>query len=125
MATEDIRIEDGRILVDRAGTKPNVDVATSDVDSVTFTRSGGDGQADGALVLHTDNGDVVIRVANDDAGKALTLLRDNKVGNKESEQEIGAALEDGKPVGAPANENENAPIEQPESPSGRAKKTTK
>lgn len=76
MATEDIRVEDGRILVERAGTKPNVDVAVSDVDSVTFVRSGGDGQADGSLILHSDKGDVVIRVANEDAGKALKLVND-------------------------------------------------
>lgn len=75
MATEDIRIEDGRIKVDRFGTKRNVDVAASDVDSVTFVRSG-DPTGDGSLVLHTKDGDVVIRVANDDAGKALASVRD-------------------------------------------------
>jgi hypothetical protein len=75
MATEEIRVEDDRIKVDRIGTKTNVDVAVSDVDSVTFVRSG-DPTADGSLILHTDNGDVVIRVANDDAGKVLKLVRD-------------------------------------------------
>lgn len=74
MATEDIRIEEDHIRVDRFGTKQNVDVAVSDVDSVTFVRSSGDGQGDGALVLHTDDGDVVIRVQNEDAGDALKLV---------------------------------------------------
>lgn len=75
MATEDIRVDDGRIKIDRFGTKTNVDVAASDVDSVTFVRSG-DPTGDGSLVLHTKDGDVVIRVANDDAGKALALVKD-------------------------------------------------
>jgi len=103
MATEDIRIEDGRILVDRFGTKTNVDVAASDVDSVTFVRSGGDGQADGALVLHTENGDVVIRVANDDAGEALALVRDAGAGT--SGEETGTPA----PAGDSTVDNSNAP----------------
>lgn len=73
MATEDIKVQDGRITVERAGNKENVDVAASDVDSVTFTRGVWDGP--GALVLHTTKGDVVIRVDNDDAGEALSIVR--------------------------------------------------
>jgi hypothetical protein len=77
MASEDIRIEDGRIKVERVDTKEDVDVAVSDVDSVTFIRSGGiDPAHDGALVLGTANGNVVIRVANDDAGKVLKAVYD-------------------------------------------------
>jgi hypothetical protein len=88
MATEDIRFNDGRITVDRAGNKENVDVAVSDVESVTFARSAGnDPQGDGSLVLHTGDGDVVIRVANDDAGKVLASLgkaQDTKKPTKDS-----------------------------------------
>lgn len=72
MATEDIKVQDGHITVQRAGSKENVDVAASDVDSVTFTRGVWNGP--GALVLHTVKGDVVIRVDNDDAGEALSLV---------------------------------------------------
>jgi len=89
MATEDIKIEDGYIRVDRFGTKRNVDVALSDVDSLDFVRSG-DVTADGALILHTKKGyvldetgdgaaitlkDVVIRVANDDAGEVISAIK--------------------------------------------------
>lgn len=72
MATEDIKVKDGRIQVERLGDKENVDVAASDVDSVTFTRSVWNGP--GALILHTEEGDVVIRVENDDADEALALV---------------------------------------------------
>lgn len=75
MATEDIKVENGRIKVERFGDKENVDVAASDVDSVTFTRSVWNGP--GALVLHTDKGDVVIRVENDDADEALALVQES------------------------------------------------
>lgn len=73
MATEDIQVLDGHIVVERPGQKENVDVAVSDVDSVTFTGSGTDGSKPGALVLHTkDNGDVVIRVDDEDAADVIT-----------------------------------------------------
>jgi hypothetical protein len=78
MATEDIKVKDGRIQVERLGDKENVDVAASDVDSVTFTRSVWNGP--GALILHTEEGDVVIRVENDDADEALALV--NEAGKK-------------------------------------------
>jgi hypothetical protein len=118
MATENICIEDGRIKVERAGSKPNVDVAASDVDSVSFTRAGGDESGDGALVLHTSDGDVVIRVANSDAGEALSIVYEACADTRATEQAVGPALQNGEPVGAPANESENAPIEQDDSPSG-------
>jgi len=73
MATEDIKVRDGRITVERIEGKENVDVAVSDVDSVTFARSSFGGP--GALVLETAKGNVVIHVENDDAGKALSLVR--------------------------------------------------
>lgn len=71
--TEDIKVENGHIIVERAEWKQDVDVAVSDVESVSFTSSGVGGGA-GALVLHTKNGDEVIRVENDDAGKALKIV---------------------------------------------------
>lgn len=76
MASEDIKVQDGRFVVERAGNKQNVEVSVSDVDSVTFTRGGeAEGQSDGALVLHTKkHGDVFIRVADHEAGKALALV---------------------------------------------------
>lgn len=128
MTTEDIRIEDGRILVERAGNKPNVDVAASDVDSVSFVRGGeAEGHSVGALVLHTKDGDVVIRVADDEAGEALKLVRDAGVGDsvEETEQSVGPAVVDGEPVGAPSNEDNNLPIEQPNSPTGKRRTNNK
>jgi hypothetical protein len=100
MATEDIKIQDGRITVERVGEKPNVDVAVSDVESVTFTRSVWNGP--GALVLHTANGDEVIRVENEDASEALALLRENKVGQTATEMpaeqnDVPASTEDNDP----------------------------
>lgn len=76
MATEDIKVEDGRIVVERVGNKSNVDVPVSDVDTVSFTRGGeANGASDGALVLSTKkHGDVVIRVADHEAGDVLKKL---------------------------------------------------
>jgi len=75
MASEDIKVQNGRLVVERAGNKQNVDVPVSDVDSVSFHRGGEvNGASDGSLVLHTKNGDVVIRVADDEAGKALKVV---------------------------------------------------
>lgn len=105
MATEDIKIEGGHLKVERFGTKQNVDVALSDVDSVTYVRSG-DPTADGSLILHLKNGyntdpsgesaavivkDVVIRVANDDAGDVLALLNTPKTPAKEEKATATAA----------------------------------
>lgn len=89
MPTEDIKIQDGKIVVDRIDPyKNNVDVALSDVDSVSFVRGGeADGQSDGSLILHTKkDGDVVIRVADDDAGKVLTKVY-GSLNKKEEEKE--------------------------------------
>lgn len=76
MASEDIKVQDGRFVVERAGNKPNVELPVSDVDSVSFTRGGeANGASDGALVLHSKkHGDTVIRVADDEAGKALKIV---------------------------------------------------
>lgn len=80
MASEDVRIENGHVKVDRVGVnKSNVDIALSEVESFDFHRGGeADGQSDGALVLHTKNGGIVIRVADHDAGKVLKLLNSPK-----------------------------------------------
>lgn len=102
MATEDIVIEDGRIKVDRFGTKTNVDVPVSDVESLTFIRSG-DPTADGSLIVHIKKGivldesgegaapvqhDVVIRVSNDDAGEVLASIRESIDSTKETKSSI-------------------------------------
>jgi hypothetical protein len=84
MSTEDIKVKDGRITVERIGEKQNVDVAVSDVDSVTYARGWALGP--GALILHTDDGDVVIRVDHEDAGDALALV--NGAIKKESATEV-------------------------------------
>jgi hypothetical protein len=91
MATEDIRIENGRVIVERIEGKDNIDVALSDVELVTFTRGVGGGT--GALLLHTENGDHLIRVENDDAPEALTTIRnargdDNRGSNVESQDDV-------------------------------------
>ena len=75
MATEDIRIEDGHVKVDRVEYKSNVDVALSDVESVSYTRGARGGT--GALVLNLKNGgNELIRVEAEDAGRVLELLTD-------------------------------------------------
>jgi hypothetical protein len=73
MATEDVRVENGRIKVDRVETKESIDVAVSDVESVSYTR-GAMGYT-GALVLHTEDCDYIIRVETADAGKVLQSLQ--------------------------------------------------
>lgn len=78
MATEDIKVQDGRIVVERVGNKQNVDVAVSDVESVSYIR--GFANATGALVLHTKSQDFVINVEVEDAGAALALV--NNAGKK-------------------------------------------
>jgi hypothetical protein len=99
MATEDIKVRDGRIQVERVAGKDNVDVAASDVDSVTFTRGGWGGT--GALVLHTENGDVVIRVENDDAGEALKKVRAVVKEDNEEEPETELTQDNEVPPAAP------------------------
>lgn len=72
MATEDIRVENGHVTVERpVEHKDNVDVDLTTVESVYFERSL-DSKADGALVLNTRDGKAhLIRVANDDADDVL------------------------------------------------------
>lgn len=67
MGTEDIRIEGGRLTVERpVAHKDNIDVDMSTVESVYFERSP-DAAADGALVLTTRDGENhLIRVSNED-----------------------------------------------------------
>lgn len=96
MATEDIKVQDGHIIVERAEHKDNVDVVASDVDSITFTRGVMGGT--GALVLHTTKGDVLIRVENDDANDAVSVVR-SAVREKPAEDQVEE--ESGENVKAP------------------------
>jgi hypothetical protein len=112
MATEDIKVQDGHIIVERAGNKENVNVAASDVDSVTFTRGVWDGP--GALVLHTTKGDVVIRVDNEDAGDALSIVR--SVVREETANEQAAENEQ-----APESNEETRVPAQPQRANARRK----
>lgn len=116
MATEDIKVNNGRITVERIGDKENVDVAASDVDSVTFTRSVWEGP--GALVLHTKEGDVVIRVENDDADDALEIVRG--VVKKETASELGAASASDK---APESNEDNDVNVETQAAAARPKRT--
>ncbi len=128
MATEDIRIEDGRILVERAEHKVDVDVAVSDVELVTFTRGVGGGA--GALLLHTVNGDVLIRVDNEDAGKALTALRTARVDipNEDTEAQDDVTVEtvdaESTPVAVDTSTN-NGPIDPPVRAPGRGNRSNR
>jgi hypothetical protein len=79
MATETIKVEDGKVLVERTGpNKSNLEVSLSDVESVSFERGGeGEGQSDGTLSLFTKDGQhFPIRVADDEAGKYLKKIYD-------------------------------------------------
>lgn len=89
MATEDIKVENGHIVVDRIEGKQSVDIDASDVESVTFASSGGiDPEGDGNLVLHTKQGDVVIRVANNDAGEALAIVESARNPKAKPEEKV-------------------------------------
>jgi len=79
MATETIKVEDGKVLVERnAPGKSNLEVSLSDVESVSFERGGeGEGQSDGTLSLFTKNGEhFPIKVADNEAGKYLKAIYD-------------------------------------------------
>ncbi len=67
MGTEDIRILDGHLTVERPVVhKDDIDISLSDVDDVSLERSP-DPSADSALVVTTKDGTAhLIRVANDD-----------------------------------------------------------
>ncbi len=81
MATETVKVEDGKLVVERFGPgKSNLEVSLSDVDSVSFERGGeGEGQSDGTLTLFTKDGDYFpIRVADDEAGKVLKLINNSE-----------------------------------------------
>ena len=73
MATEDVRIEKGHVKVDRVEGKQGIDVALSDVKSVSYTRGAMGGT--GALVLHTKDEDYLIRVETEDASKILKMVQ--------------------------------------------------
>lgn len=89
MGTETIKVEDGKILVERQGPgKSDLEVSLSDVESVSFERGGeGDNQSDGTISLFTKDGShYPIRVADNEAGKYLKKIYD---------------AEDSKPVAKP------------------------
>lgn len=77
MATEDIHVENGRLTVERpVAHKDNIDVDLTTVEQVYFERSL-DPNADGALVLHTRDGEShLIRVANEDTDAVLGQVYD-------------------------------------------------
>lgn len=110
MATEDIRIDGGRLTVERAEHKENVDVELADVEQVYFERSP-DPTADGALVLTTADGkEHLIRVANDDVDEALSTVYDAW---KPSEEEaIEAPTQDGEPIAPPRKRRVYAPTQE-------------
>ena len=79
MATETIKVENGKILVERSGpNKSDLEVSLSDVESGSFERGGeGEGQSDGTLSLFTKDGShYPIRVADDEVGKYLKKIYD-------------------------------------------------
>lgn len=100
MATEDIRIENGRVLVERIEGKENIDVELSKVDVVTFTRGVGGG--DGALVFSTEDGESLIRVANDDAPEVLERIYAAKGDGDKDQPDLLAELEGQRPENDPA-----------------------
>jgi hypothetical protein len=112
MATEDVRIEGGHVKVDRVEGKQGVDVALSDVESVSYTRGAPGGT--GALVLHTKDGDHLIRVESEDAGDVLKKLsKVNKPEKEEStEDEVSQAELAPAPKGGKPASNKTAPTEE-------------
>lgn len=102
MATEDVRVEKGRIKVDRAEWKTNLDVAVSDVESVSYTRGAMGGT--GALVLHTKDGqDHLIRVETEDAGDVLRKVAPKSKRDSDNLAPGPVAEESPAKVEAPAN----------------------
>lgn len=87
MATEDIRIEGGRLTVERP-VKPNTDVNLVEVKEIRFERSS-DPTADGALqLIMYDGAEHVIRVSNDDVDEVLPDVYDKwRVGRREAADE--------------------------------------
>jgi hypothetical protein len=128
MATEDIRIEDGKITVERIEGKANVDVALSDVELVTFTRGVGGGT--GALLLHTDKGDILIRVENDDAPKLLTDIREARGDNRddakaESQDNVDVTTTDTESTAVEGQADTNTAIEPPVRAPGRGNRSNR
>lgn len=75
MATEDIRVEDGRLTVERPA-KDSTDIDLLDVRTLSFERSS-DPTADGALWLKMHDGaEHVIRVSNEDVDNVLPDVYD-------------------------------------------------
>lgn len=106
MATETVKVKDGKLVVERTGLfTPTLEVSLSDVDSVAFERGGeGEGQSDGTLTLFTKNGDYFpIRVADNEAGKVLKLIYDaeDKPVTKSSKV---TRTEDGEQVSKPSEQ---------------------
>jgi len=81
MASENLKIADGNLVVNREGVnKSNLEVSLSDVESVSFERGGeGEGQSDGTLVLFTKDGNRhTVRVADHEAGKYLKAIYESQ-----------------------------------------------
>jgi hypothetical protein len=78
MATEAVKVNGGKLSVERIDSKQSFEVSLSDVDSVSFERGGeGEGQSDGTLVLFTKDGErYTVRVADNEAGKYLKAVYD-------------------------------------------------
>jgi hypothetical protein len=77
MASENIKVENGRFLVERDGrNKTSLDLALSDVDSYSFERGGeGENESDGTLTLFTkDKEYYTVRVADNEVGKYLKQI---------------------------------------------------
>jgi len=94
MATENLKIEDGKLVADRSGVnKSNLEVSLSDVESVSFERGGeGEGQSDGSLVLFTKDGNRhVVRVADHEAGKYLKAVYDAKESKPAAKEKTASA----------------------------------
>ncbi len=101
MATEDVRVEKGRVKVDRVEGKESIDVALSDVESTTYERGAMGGT--GALVLHTKDRDYVIRAEADEVGAVLKKLQTKVSSSDNVAPATGSDKKNaGGPVEAPA-----------------------
>lgn len=105
MATEDVRVEKGRVKVDRVAGKESIDVALSDVESTTYERGAMGGT--GALVLHTKDRDYVIRAEADEVGDLLKKVQPKEKATTSSDN-LAPGTGSDKPVAS-------GPVEAPKS----------
>lgn len=76
MASETIKIENGTLKVERIAGKESLEVSLSDVDTVSFERSG-EANGDGTLVICTKDGERhAVRVADNEVSKYLKAISD-------------------------------------------------